>query len=260
MSSSFDPFFILVVYETASPAARATFYSDLQSFAILNNPIIQDRLFILGDFNFSFLKPTSLCTAPLSWQHYLGSYFVNCHTSLDPTLLPIFSRSSSTTTIDCMFAAYSMSLSIVNHDIQFISPLWTDHALLQTTICLGTSDKRRGLGVLTLLLPQTPTFFLLSIPLSIASFLSFPIMIHNASRKSSKLLRLGPPRNLVDAILHIGEKKLLKSLQSKWSQFLQSKPILAVRLLLLPKYDQQIAAIQQELVNATSLRAGLRWV
>ncbi|KAI9032552.1 hypothetical protein CLU79DRAFT_678246, partial [Phycomyces nitens] len=77
VSSSFDPFYVLVLYAPATPAARHAFYTDLHSFSALHNPTIRDRLFILGDFNFSFLQPTSLRTAPVSWQQYLGSFFVN---------------------------------------------------------------------------------------------------------------------------------------------------------------------------------------
>ncbi|KAL0085529.1 Endonuclease/exonuclease/phosphatase, partial [Phycomyces blakesleeanus] len=257
-SSSFDPFFVLVGYAPASPAARPAFYSDLQSFAILNNPTIRDRLFILGDFNFSFLNPTSLRTAPLPWQHYLGSYFVNCHTSLDSTPLPTFNRSSSTTTIDYIFAPYSMSSSIVNHDVQFISRLWTDHALLQATICLGTSDKGRGLWRAHPSLASNPAFLS---ALDSALTRLFPLLPQDDPQRQWEVVKA----TMIRTAKKFGgryttyRKKLLKSLQSKRSRFLRSKPILAARLLLLPKYDQQIAAIQQELVDTASLRAGLRW-
>ncbi|KAI9003752.1 hypothetical protein CLU79DRAFT_714308, partial [Phycomyces nitens] len=158
VSSSFDPFYVLVLYAPATPAARHAFYTDLHSFSALHNLTIWDQLFIFGDFNFSFLQPTSLRTAPVSWQQYLGSFFVNCETSLDSTPLPTFSRRSSTSTIDYIFAPYSMSSSITNHDVQFISPLWTDHALLQTTISLGISEKGRGLWHAHLALASNPAF------------------------------------------------------------------------------------------------------
>ncbi|KAL0074650.1 hypothetical protein J3Q64DRAFT_1880740 [Phycomyces blakesleeanus] len=228
-SSSVDPFYVPVVYAPTSPAARSAFYFDLQSFAILNNPTIQNRLFILSDFNFSFLNPTSLRMAPLPWQYYLGSYFVNCHTSLDSKPLSTFSRSSSTTTIDYIFVPYSMSSSIVNHDVQFISPLWTDHALLQATICLGTSDKGHGLWRTHPSLASNPAF------------------LSALDSALTRLFSLLPPDDT----------------QHQWevvkATMIRTAKKFAARLLLLSKYDQQIAAIQQELVDTVSLQAELHW-
>ncbi|KAL0080417.1 hypothetical protein J3Q64DRAFT_1612896, partial [Phycomyces blakesleeanus] len=217
-----------------------------------------DRLFILGDFNFSFLNPTSLCTASLPWQHYLGSYFVNCHTSLDSTLLPTFSRSSSTTTTDYIFAPYSMSSSIINCNVQFISPLWTDHALLQATICLGTSNKECGLWWAHPSLTSNPAFLS---ALDSALPCLFPLLPPDDSQRQWEVVKATMIRTTkkVGGCYTTYRIKLLKSLQSKRSWFLQSKPILPACLLLLPKYDQQIAAIQQELVDTASLRAGLCW-
>ncbi|KAI9032553.1 hypothetical protein CLU79DRAFT_693261, partial [Phycomyces nitens] len=151
-----------------------------------------------------------------------------------------------------------MSSSITNHDVQFISPLWTDHALLQTTISLGISEKGRGLWRAHPALASNPVFL---------------------SALNSSLTRLFPLLSLDDpqcqwekvkaTMIKTAKKfsgryvayrtKLLKSLQSKRSRFLRSKPILAARLHLLPKYDQQIAAIQQEIVDTAALRAGLKW-
>ncbi|KAI9012583.1 hypothetical protein CLU79DRAFT_681216, partial [Phycomyces nitens] len=53
--------------------------------------------------------------------------------------------------------------------------------------------------------------------------------------------------------------KQLKKLQSKRHHFLHSSPPPAIRQLVLPTLERQIASLQEEIIEISCLRSGLRW-
>ncbi|KAI9007582.1 hypothetical protein CLU79DRAFT_538835, partial [Phycomyces nitens] len=231
VSDFFSPFYVLVVYAPASqPTARHTFFSDLLSFPILHRPDILERLFIAGDFNLSFHIPRSLRSLSPLCQEYFSTHFIDCHTHPDHNPLPTFRRNDTIiSTIDYIFAPKSFSSSINAASINFVSPSWTDHALLSTTFRFGLSPHGKGLYRTNPLLVNNPTF---------VSTLTDTLTTLYPTLSSSSQDNWETVKNSVIRTCkrfsgrHVPWRtKQLKKLQSKRHHFLHSSPPPAIRQL-----------------------------
>ncbi|KAI8330151.1 hypothetical protein EDC96DRAFT_414657, partial [Choanephora cucurbitarum] len=75
----FPPFFILVVYAPASSGReRKTFFNHLlDSLNLPSLDVDSERLFIAGDFNYSYLRPNLFSSTSERWISFLDERFTN---------------------------------------------------------------------------------------------------------------------------------------------------------------------------------------
>ncbi|ORZ07448.1 Endonuclease/exonuclease/phosphatase, partial [Absidia repens] len=136
-SNMFPPFQILVLYAPASsPTLRRTFFHTLTTaLQSPDCPLTLDNLIILGDFNFSLIRPNRTLSGLDDWLSFLSHHCLNClHIKGENHLLPTFCRPNITpTTIDHIFASHSLASTVIASSVEFLSSTWTDHALLTTT-------------------------------------------------------------------------------------------------------------------------------
>lgn len=154
--SNIPPFYILNLYAPASDfqQARNKFFIRLMEFLTsLDSYLdIMNNMVLLGDFNFSFEKqngPQSHSRRPRSFMTFISTYFSDCINSNDDddfyNMLPTFRRAQSISCIDYIFAGQQLQKQVHEGKIDFLSPRWTDHALLTSTISIGCSNTGKGL-------------------------------------------------------------------------------------------------------------------
>ncbi|KAI9012138.1 hypothetical protein CLU79DRAFT_431432 [Phycomyces nitens] len=156
-----------------------------------------------------------------------------------------------------MLAPSYFSSSILAPSIDFVSPSWTDHALLTTTVRFGCSPHGKGLYPANPLLVKNPDFV---------------YSLHDVLSTLHPTLSLSPQENfelfkktvIRTCKLFSGRHapwrtKQLKKLQSKRNHFLGNSPPPAIRQLVLPTLERQIDALQEEIVQISCFFSGLSW-
>ncbi|KAI8143098.1 Endonuclease/exonuclease/phosphatase [Fennellomyces sp. T-0311] len=148
--ASFQEFYVLVIYApaTSSTTVRREFYTQLLATPIFspNNPQYLDRLIVAGDFNYNCYLQRHRSHAPLTWHTMLQTRFVDCITEVgEPQPLPTFCRGDLYhSTIDFIFASYTLRTFPLQASVQHLSSDWSDHALLSAYVHLGTSPSGKG--------------------------------------------------------------------------------------------------------------------
>lgn len=116
----YEPFYILNLYAPAHLATeRCQFYKQLVQLIetlVDQNTIALDKLIILGDFNYSHLRPSQLSrSTDDDWQFLLDANFFNSMRFNDMASIPTFQRSHNTdivaSTIDYIYVGESFSLA-----------------------------------------------------------------------------------------------------------------------------------------------------
>ncbi|KAI9243160.1 hypothetical protein EDC94DRAFT_671391, partial [Helicostylum pulchrum] len=75
----FEPFFVLNLYAPAgSGQVKTIFFQKLLDYRPLFNLDIIHRLFIMGDFNYSYSRQTQMCCIPEPWLTFLQGNFTDC--------------------------------------------------------------------------------------------------------------------------------------------------------------------------------------
>lgn len=264
-NQSFSPFFILVLYAPAQSASkrRSFFTQVLAALQPNTSPIDSSNLIILGDFNFSFLRPDAHTNGTPEWLDYLSTHFTNCLSLHDDNHhLPTCYRTSfSPSTIDHIFASQSLSCTVSASGVEFQSPTWTDHCLLKTTLQLQSSFHR-GPGVWR----ANPLFCQHTVYQSeLSSFLT---------RISPSIKVLPTPQAQWDQVKHAVKKftirygkkhtswrnSTINDLQRRRNIFLRSKPPPAILHQRIAIYHNLIAHLQEEKVHIAQLRSGVNWM
>lgn len=159
--NAFEPFFVLVLYAPANSGQQRQQFFD-QVLNILHSPalgISLDRLFITGDFNYSYLRPHLSSQTSLQWVSFLDDYCYNALLKNGLHELPTFRRNDTIySTIDYIFVSRSLSTHVVDSTLYKLNASWTDHSLLSTTCCLGISPSGPGLWRGNPLLARKPDY------------------------------------------------------------------------------------------------------
>ncbi|KAI9345974.1 hypothetical protein BD770DRAFT_328348 [Pilaira anomala] len=257
----FAPFFILNLYAPSNNGrVKTTFFQNLSEHPFLTNPDIVSRLFILGDFNYSYSRQNQMRYIPDSWLTFLHSNFTDCLTSPYQNPIPSFHRNASTqSTIDYIYAAQSLHPNTSQGSITHISSSWSDHNILSLDYCVGQRPTGRGVWRFNPLLLKNEKF---------------------CSELTNKLHDLHPQLSSYGDIHHQWDQvkqvtkkmaksfsgkyiswraKRLKKLQSERNTILRRNPSFEMREQLLPPIQNEIIQLQQDAIDIAKLRSGLRW-
>ncbi|KAI8364549.1 hypothetical protein BD560DRAFT_164118 [Blakeslea trispora] len=149
----YAPFYVLNIYAPVSPhPVRREFYHNLALLLHTLRPQIPfENLIISGDFNYSYLRTSTLGIATaLSWRTLLEQNFFNCMQFNDLQEVPTFQRSRGPTNsiqsvIDFIYMGLDIKQGLVDTSITHLSPTWSDHAILTVTTHMGSSKLKGGL-------------------------------------------------------------------------------------------------------------------
>ena len=159
--NAFEPFWLLVLYAPAtSGQQRQQFFDNV--LELLHNQDLDinlDRLFITGDFNYSYLRPHLSSQTSLQWVSFLNDHFYNALMNDDLHEIPTFRRNEITySTIDYIFVNQAFRTQVIESNLHKLDVSWTDHSLLSVTCCLGPSPSGPGLWRGNPLLARKPAY------------------------------------------------------------------------------------------------------
>ncbi|KAI8364596.1 Endonuclease/exonuclease/phosphatase, partial [Blakeslea trispora] len=263
----YDPFYILNIYAPVSPSSeRREFYSKLaEMLQHLRTTIPFDNLVILGDFNYSHLRPSTLDReTSLEWRTLLDTNFFNCMCLNKLQDVPTFQRtrgpnSTVHSVIDYIYAGTTLHQSQIASPITHLAPSWSDHTILSATIQMGISKISGGLW------RANPAYtrhkaFRDKVQRTITK-----IVCHPPEGVSPQLLW----EQVKEATGNLAKKygikhtcwrtETLKKLEKRKNRILRSKPPPAIRATVLPPLMKQIQQLQQELTDIAALKANIRW-
>ncbi|KAI8993512.1 Endonuclease/exonuclease/phosphatase [Pilobolus umbonatus] len=112
-----NPFYILNIYTPATngSAQKSFFNSVLTSIYDLPTSVDLARTIIMGDFNYSYLRPRLYS----QWLSFLEEHFFNALSISDIHNIPTFNRTSTTpSTIDYIFVSKDMNNIVNKADLQ----------------------------------------------------------------------------------------------------------------------------------------------
>ncbi|KAG2198727.1 hypothetical protein INT47_005412 [Mucor saturninus] len=173
---TFDPFNIITIYAPAHLAERQQFFSRIIEMPIMcssedisavnftsNTPSLPTRTIITGDFNYSIRDVSTTLTGSQAlsyhqfrWNQELQSKFRNCLDS--STISPTFRRGQQMSTIDYMYSSSDLYSNKIKSNVEFISPTWTDHALLTFSFKFSSTHSGKGLWRANPTLVSNPRF------------------------------------------------------------------------------------------------------
>ncbi|KAG1058193.1 hypothetical protein G6F43_000017 [Rhizopus delemar] len=260
--NAFAPFYVLVIYAPATSGQHRSQFFD-QIFDLLHSPTLNinlDRLFITGDFNYSYQRPHLSSQTSLQWVSFLDDLFYNALQKDDLHELPTFRRNDNIfSTIDYIFVSQSWCSKVTESNIHKLNVSWSYHSLLSITCCIGSSPSGPGLWRGNPFLARNPAYqqylrqHLEDILPKLPSEWSAAKSWDHIKCQVKKITR-------TFAVDYTNWRiKAIRKLQSNRNKFLRSKPPLAIRLHQLPIFDKQIASLQQELTDILALKANVRW-
>ncbi|KAG1229190.1 hypothetical protein G6F35_002156 [Rhizopus arrhizus] len=263
------PFHILVVYAPASSnRARHEFFNTLLTFRQLSpyDPIsCVDRMIIAGDFNYSLQSSSTAhrSNPPTQWLHFLQCHFQNVMTDLRSLETATFRRGATThSTIDYIYLSLDMSINYVDADVEFLNSEWTDHALLQVTLkAVLLFETGPGLWRANPVYTKIKEY-----RQKLASMLT---QLYDQEIASSEL----SPQDLWDMVKtrvkqftrrfgrqHVDwRKQQIVALQRKRQRLLRGSFPTSLLAIHLPRVEQQIQTLQQEITSIAILKAERSW-
>ncbi|KAI8994903.1 hypothetical protein BDB01DRAFT_715387 [Pilobolus umbonatus] len=141
----YNPFYILNVYAPSRCGRdRKTFFNSvLEILYSLHDTIDIDRLIISGDFNYSYLRESTLLEQTSSqWISFLSQSYTNIMETVNFHTVPTFRRNDEImSTIDYIFVSPNIKFYRDQTDICILQPSWSDHSLLQTSFEIGRSNS-----------------------------------------------------------------------------------------------------------------------
>jgi exonuclease III len=195
------------------------------------------------------------------WHEFILAHLHECtHSRDDTSYVPTFRRGSSATTIDYIFASPILFQHLVNSDIQFMAPEWTDHACLSATFRFKSSHQGKGLWRAHPGLAEDP-YFQSALNTALDSFFQDYFnteLTPQAQWDEIKLLTKSIAQQ-TSRRKRAFQNRLLKRLQKKRNKFLRkykSYPILNLRL---PAIENMISIVQRDIAETAALRAGRHW-
>ncbi|OBZ81280.1 Transposon TX1 uncharacterized protein, partial [Choanephora cucurbitarum] len=138
----FLPFYVLVIYAPANSAMECrTFFSSLiETLHSSHLTLDFDRLLVMGDFNYSYVRPNIGTATSLEWVSTLDMHCFNALQAFDLRNLPTFRRNDSiTSTIDYIFVISSLQNVLTDATLQLINSRCSDHSLLSVQLAISTT-------------------------------------------------------------------------------------------------------------------------
>lgn len=258
----YAPFYILNIYAPAKTTAnRRHFFDMITDLITTGHHIIDlDRLIIMGDFNYSYLRSQLHVNTSRRWIALLEDSFYNCMKLHDRQELPTYSRNHTIpSTIDYIFASTSMGMRLTDNSLNILRPDWSDHSMLSISLNLGRSPCGPGLW------RANPLFVKNAIYRDQLTAVVDQFFANDHStvdpQEQWDLLKLACQQytQRFGRRYTPWRQKTLQRLQRKRHRFLSGKPSSAFRQHILPKMEQQIHNLQQEIVDIAALQAGIRW-
>ncbi|KAG1455886.1 hypothetical protein G6F46_011585 [Rhizopus delemar] len=235
--NAFVTFWLLVLYVPATSGRQRQQFFD-QVLHLLHNQDLDinfDRLFITGDFNYSYLRPK-----------------LSSQTSIQK-------NDATYSTINHIFVNQAFRTQVIESNLHRLNASWTDHSLLSATCCLDPSPSGPGLWWGNPLLARKPAYQQCH-----RQHLDHILLnIHSGWNTQKKWDFVKRQVKKVTCSFAIGysnwRRRMIRQLQSDRNRFLCSKSPTDVRLQRLIILDQQIASLQQELSEILALKANVRW-
>jgi exonuclease III len=148
----YTPFFILNIYTPATThRTRREFFDILSSMLYsMQDQLSFERLIIVGDFNYSHLRPHLLTRATSSeWIHLLGLFFFNSMMMNDLSEIITFQRthgdSMVCSVIDYIYVGQQFRNQLKDTRITRLNSACSDHSVLQIEFYVGSSPTGPGL-------------------------------------------------------------------------------------------------------------------
>ena len=261
-SNAFLPLHVLVVYAPAhSPSMRNAFFQDiLTSLTTFYGDNAPERLIVMGDFNYSPFRETGPSQIPILWQNFLCNYFIDGITSSNEIPAPTFRRGATTrSTIDYVFSSKDLDDFRYASSVDFVNSNWTDHAMLAVTYVFENPSCGKGLWRANPLLARQPAF-----RQQLATVLT--TFHRTLDRHQSVQDQWDMVKTEVGKVCRKYSRKYaewrqqqLTALQRKRNRLLRSRPPISLLAEKLPILENQISALQAEIVDIAALRAGQRW-
>ncbi|KAG0973755.1 hypothetical protein G6F29_012651 [Rhizopus arrhizus] len=269
VTGNMAPFHILVTYAPASShRARLEFFNTLLTFRQLSplDPLsCIDRMIIAGDFNYSLPQSSSSqgSRAPERWLQFLQCHFQNVMAELRSLDTATFRRGATTrSTIDYIYLSLDMAINYVDADVDFVNSAWTDHALMSVTLKADLlTDTGPGIWRANPMFTRSKEY-----RQKLARMLTklYDQQIATSSE---------PPQELWDMVKtkvkhftrkfgrqHVDwRKQQLMALQRKRQRLLKGKIPSSLLAIHLPRVEQQIQILQEEVTSIAILKAERTW-
>ena len=283
VNNSFDPFMLVNIYAPAQPHPRELFYASMLNLPMLQNidpfssPV--PHMLIVGDFNYHAIMYESrtsshendttnyndprLTSAQYQWHHLVTSSFHNVmQIGPEDNDLPTFRRGHSATTIDYIYASSSFLPHLCVSAVKFVSPEWTDHALLSVHFQFHCFDQGPGLWRANPMLASN-SYFTAALTKALDHFHKDDYALFPCCSVQDRWDRL---KSVVqDVARSVGRRKAdwrkrtLARLQRKRNKILRAFKVTRILHPRLPIIEQFISMIQKEMSEIAALRAGRHW-
>ncbi|CEP07325.1 hypothetical protein [Parasitella parasitica] len=261
----YEPFYILNIYApaTSNHRPRQEFFESIYNmFSTLSETIDLERLLISGDFNYDYVRDINnasrIAKTSLNWLGYLEQHFHNCLTLNDMDSVPTYQHALST--IDFIFAGHALRHLLSEANVGFISPSWSDHAVLEVTLKLGKSKLGPGLWRGNPCYAKNPAFRQ-QLEEKIHAALNTMDGDRTPQDQWEHIKRVTKKVIQRFGVKHVHWRTMsIRHLERKRNRLLRSKPPKATLRMLLPRIDSMLQILQQELVDIAALKAGATWI
>ncbi|KAK4514843.1 uncharacterized protein ATC70_002448 [Mucor velutinosus] len=229
-------------------------------------PEIIPSLIIAGDMNYSFDTTTYHHThragKPKQFADFLNTHFSDCLNPKNEPHAYTFRRGSTMSTIDYMFAGHDIASKMSDATNSFIRPDWTDHALLTKTYTTGLTNCGKGLWRANPHLAKNHkyrqklddelrTFVAVKLDSSLSAQEKWDLIKNKAKQVTIQFTRTHDH----------WRKARIKTLQSERNNLIRRyRHDTTCLRLLLQDVENELAKLQQEIVDIQLLKAGKRWL
>ncbi|KAK4510240.1 uncharacterized protein ATC70_006413 [Mucor velutinosus] len=148
------PIYVLNIYAPAdSSQNRAIFYNSLMNYikSLDSYGDILERLILAGDFNFQYdlrLPNNAPNKRPAAFVLFTDTFLHDCNNNYSDSLfetLPTFRRGKVIKTLDYIMVGRQLKDLYFDNNIEHVSSVWTDHALLTIKLRLQLNNADKGL-------------------------------------------------------------------------------------------------------------------
>ncbi|KAK4520677.1 uncharacterized protein ATC70_006555 [Mucor velutinosus] len=266
------PIYVLNIYAPAdSSQNRAIFYNSLMNYikSLDSYGDILERLILAGDSNFQYdlrLPNNAPTKRPAAFVLFTDTFLHDCNNIYSDSLfetLPTFRRGKVIKTLDYIMVGRQLKDLYFDNDIEHVSSVWTDHALLTIKLRLQLNNTDKGLWRANPNLVHCK-FYVKKINSGISHFMQ-TVLANSSDSNQIKWDRLkGYIRKLAKAYCSnraSWRKQRLKDLQSSRNQLIrQLKGDQEVLQQELPKVEKPIAQLEHEIALNATLKAGRLWL
>ncbi|KAK4518015.1 uncharacterized protein ATC70_001365 [Mucor velutinosus] len=266
------PIYVLNIYAPAdSSQNRAIFYNSLMNYikSLDSYGDILERLILAGDFNFQYdlrLPNNAPTKRPAAFVLFTDTFLHDCNNNYSDSLfetLPTFRRGKVIKTLDYIMVGRQLKELYFDNNVEHVSSVWTDHALLTIKLRLQLNNTGKGLWRANPNLVHYKSY-VKKIHSGISHFMQ-TILANSSDSNQIKWDRLkGYIRKLTKAYCSnraSWRKQRLKDLQSSRNQLIRRlKGDQEALQQELPKVEKPIAQLEHEIALNATLKAGRLWL